>query len=405
MRVDERAAFTAEMLRIRHLYTLIQISFLGIAKEPLMKCFKFWVGGIPAVVPLAYWRACCVVLIALAASSVTTTSAQAYFIVAGELIVDLQASDLNSALTTWVNRDTAGATVGNFTTIGGATLNVAENVTDGVITVPKALNVNLVGNNALRSALAAPATLLGNDSRSIEAWVLSNGTAGTQAVVSWGTNGGNQFLSSHNYSGGGNGLHSGWFNDTGWTGAGSVPGAVVPATSVWHHLTWTWDGQNVRGYTDGVLTKTFDLADFATASSLMTIGSTRNGATDPFNGYIADVRVHSGVLLPEQILNNFQEGIGPSDGSACDFNNSGACDSVDFGILRDNLFKAGTFAQGDIDKDGIVGISDYHQFKSDPTRLISGSGAMAFGQVPEPTSLTCLGIAIALLATSARRRG
>jgi hypothetical protein len=156
------------------------------------------------------------------------------------------------------------------------------------------------------------------------------------------------------------------------------------------------------------LTKTFDLLDFNTASSLMTLGVTRNGPTDPFTGYIADVRVHTGVLGAAQVMHNFQQGIGDSIDSACDFNNSGACDSADFVILRDNLFKPGTFAQGDIDLDGIVGISDYHQFKSDPDRIIGMAGAGAFdlglAAVPEPTSLVCLGVAVGLIALSTRKR-
>lgn len=374
-----------------------------------MKRFKFFVGRTPARAPYAIWKTGFIALLAMAAAVSVATQVQAYFIVAGELVADMKASDLSSESNVWVNRKSTGLTVGDFTKIGATgNLNVVENVTDGTLNVSKALYVALVGDNGLRSALPAPSQLLGNSSRSVEAWVRSDVTTGTQAIVSWGTNGGNTFLSSHNYSGGGNGLHSGWFNDTGWTGAGSVPGAVVPPTGIWHHLAWTWDGQNVRGYTDGVLTKTFDLLDFNTASSLMTIGVTRNGPTDPFSGWIADVRVHTGVLGANQVMHNFLQGIGDSVDSACDFNNSGACDSADFAILRDNLFKPGGFAQGDIDLDGIVGISDYHQFKSDPTRIIGMAGAgsldLDLTAVPEPASLACLGLAGCLISAVARTR-
>jgi len=46
--------------------------------------------------------------------------------VEGDLIANLQSSDLVSGIAVWTNRTTSGNSVGNFTAVGGGNLNVAS---------------------------------------------------------------------------------------------------------------------------------------------------------------------------------------------------------------------------------------------------------------------------------------
>lgn len=216
-------------------------------------------------------------------------------VTAGELVVDLRATTLNPASTTWTNQDTTGNTVGNFTTKGGGNLSVA-----GIGSVSQALFVNTVVNNAVVSAQNAPAALLGNSTRSVEVWVYPLATAATSAAVGWGTSG-NSLQSSFNFNTGGNGLFSGWNLDTGWNGG-------LP-TDQWLHLAYTYDGTTLRAYTNGVLNKSAAFGPMATAAAKLGVGAARAASADAFKGYIADVRVHTGVLSASAVANNFSEGI------------------------------------------------------------------------------------------------
>lgn len=244
------------------------------------------------------WRLSVAAALVVAASG----ECRAAVIVAGELLVDVRASDLDASSTTWSNHSASADSVGDFTTVGGGVLNVAADVSDGSLTATKALYVRSVGGNAVYSALQAPASVLGNEGRSVEAWVFSQGLGGTQTVVSWG-NRSREELSSFNYSGGGNGMVSGYFNDVGWDVDPEEP------TGKWVHLAWTWDGLDARGYIDGALAKEADLHDFSTTASLLSIGATEEtNGRDPLNGYIADVRVHTGVLSGDDVANNYREG-------------------------------------------------------------------------------------------------
>jgi len=221
---------------------------------------------------------------------------------AGELVVDLRAHTLNASATTWTNQDASGDTVGNFSTYGGGNLNVAS-----VGGVSKALHVNNAINNAVISAVATPASIEGNNTRSVEAWIYANGTGGSSTPVGWGASG-NGAMSSFRYTGNtGNGLFSGWFIDAGWGGA-SLPAGE------WIHVAWTYDGMSVRGYTNGILANAVDLSGLSyhplvTSHKVLCVGSGREGVTDPFDGYVADVRVHTGVLSDADVLNNYHEGI------------------------------------------------------------------------------------------------
>lgn len=242
-------------------------------------------------------------VVALAVSAlIAANSAKAALITAGELIADLQAADLDANSTTWTNQDTTGDTVGDFTAKTG-NLSVA-----GIGGVSKALFVDENTDHAVLSAAAVPASVAGNNTRSVEAWVYATPSLrGSQGVVSWGTTGVNEF-SRFTYAGGGNGLLSAWFNDAGWGGA------TLPLDE-WVHVAWTWnDADNlVRGYINGDLQVTTAMnptATLATTETIVTVGASRTGAdADPFRGYIGDVRIHSGLLSDSDVANNYREGL------------------------------------------------------------------------------------------------
>ena len=101
-----------------------------------------------------------------------------------------------------------------------------------------------------------------------------------------------------------------------------------------------------------------------------------------------------------QIVGDFAA---PDITEVCDVNGDLACNSTDFAILRDNLFTAGEFADGDLNDDGFVDFADFRLFKDAPARVTGTGGSLsASSAVPEPTSVMLLGVC-AVLGMGARR--
>ena len=104
-----------------------------------------------------------------------------------------------------------------------------------------------------------------------------------------------------------------------------------------------------------------------------------------FDGVIQDVRTYDGALTGSEILELFTLGPGGTQIIPGDFNGDHVVDTVDFGILRDNL--SGhldgpvSISDGDIDFDRDVDLRDFRQFKA----LFPGVVAEAIG-VPEPST-------------------
>ena len=108
--------------------------------------------------------------------------------------------------------------------------------------------------------------------------------------------------------------------------------------------------------------------------------------------------VDPGMSIADRLViaDNFSEANSPDLMLACDFDGDGDCDSVDFGILRDNMYTAGTFAEGDVTGNGFIDLADYRFFKDDPNRVvgvISGASAANFA-VPEPCGLAVCVVAM-----------
>lgn len=342
-----------------------------------------------------FWTVTCFAL-AFATTGLCIHSAEAVINVAGELVVDLRAADLEGGTNTWENQDTLGDTAGNFTTQGGGSLNVALSVSDTSLTVPFSLDIDGDIGNAVIAQNLTPASIISNETRSAETWVFSRNDAGTQTPVGWGSFD-NDMDSSFSYNNGGNGMFNGWFNDGGWTDP------IV--TGEWIHLAWSYDGDIIRGYRNGVLAGQYDTVDsnasgqdLDTPDTPINVGSARGGFNNAFSGYIADVRVHTGVLSAADVLNNFNEGIAPIEGVVGDFDGDGDLDSADLGILRSNLFAVGTSSEGDINRDGIIDWTDWRLFKDNPLRQVGIIGPSAVAaSVPEPSSFAILTVALATL--------
>jgi hypothetical protein len=242
---------------------------------------------------------------------------------AGDLVAELRSADLAVGGNAWTNRAGSSASVGNFQTVTAGTLTVSNNTINpgtplwGADTV-NALYVNSVGT-ALQSALVAPAEISTNGTSSGEAWIYATAISGNNTVIGYGLQG----QSAHPEQdremnwGNGSGCFSGDFGslDCEWT-------SPYPATGTWFYLAWTWDGTNAIGYVNGVQnvyhtlssSSTFGGYPLETADTLIGVGAALGGGpnigVDSFGGgWIASVRVSSGVLTASQISNNFNSGL------------------------------------------------------------------------------------------------
>jgi alpha-L-fucosidase 2 len=227
----------------------------------------------------------------------------------GDLIVNLQSSDLNSSTRTWTNRTGNAQSVGNFATIGGNNLNLAALSWNGFMV--NALYVNSIGNNSVQSALTAPAEIISNKPVSVEAWIYPKDVNPTSCYLNYGYQGGSSSPMNErefDYDTSGHGAISGNFGslDTGW--------ATTPTASTWHYVAVTYDGTTLSAYLDGVQDVTHVIGTpIATVQTLMQVGSAIsgtgvNGGNDPFHGYIACARVESGLLTAGDIAANYALG-------------------------------------------------------------------------------------------------
>lgn len=284
----------------------------------------------PAKLPSAcsFPRLLPAVTAALAAAGLIGT-AQAQIQVAGTLLVNIDAT--STSLGSLPNIPNAGSLGGFFEArSAGETPVVAIANGNGTRGVRFDGNDYLVHVASLGGALVpADATLVGvNPTCTIEAWVLNPSIAGEETVVSWGRRGGpNGSNKSLNY-----GFDDRWgaighwgTQDIGWDSccdSGSNPPGV-PASGVWHHLVWTFDGTTTRVYADGVLKNSESLGLNTTAGTPVTIGAQWEADGVTVTGglratmLIARVRVHSEALSGTQVLGNYNfERGGFSNGGA-----------------------------------------------------------------------------------------
>jgi hypothetical protein len=242
--------------------------------------------------------------------------------VVGDLIVNLQASDLKPGATAWFNRTSSANSVGDFTAEGGGALNVITvNFVDlnggflgaggdGDYNPINVLNVNSVTANSVVSELLTPSEINGSGPSTFEAWVYSLSVVSQAAVISYGQGGGSSLPGVERDFGYGTAGYAAWTGnfgnqDTGWS---------VTPTVGWHYLAATYNGASIVVYQDGVANTSSDNpGSIPTSQSYLSVGSadTSTSLTAfglPFNGYIASARVMNGVLSASQIAANFDAG-------------------------------------------------------------------------------------------------
>ncbi len=211
--------------------------------------------------------------------------------VAGTLYVDL--SPTNAISSTWTNL----GTLGNFTKVGTPTL--VANV--GGTGVP---GVFFNGSGQAYQGPNSVADIDGSSDRSIEVWVYNPSLVVEETMISWGHRNSTRGDMAFNFG-----------NSTGWGAAthynDDVSWITPPTAGAWHHLVYTYSTNYVRLYLDG----TFQngkllgglLATFA--NEPINLGCQRDSANGTrsfyFSGYLNSVRVHGGVLTPEQIAGNY----------------------------------------------------------------------------------------------------
>jgi hypothetical protein len=228
----------------------------------------------------------------------------------GDLIVNLQSSDLNASNPVWTNRSSNTNSVGSFSTTARANLKVT-NATWNAQTI-KALLVSDTLGQAVQSTLRVPSEIISNNAVSAEAWIYATAVyEQNSCAVGYGIQGGpsspeedREFNYSDPCCGGG---VSGDF------GSYDTPWATTPAAGAWHYLAWSYDGSTVRLYLDGVLNASDNPGSpLQTPSTVIGVGagltSGPNIGADPFQGYIAAARVESGVLSPADIAANYALG-------------------------------------------------------------------------------------------------
>lgn len=216
-------------------------------------------------------------------------------IVAGALLVDLDANDPSAGKQKWNNKGTLG---GDFTAQGTPDL-----VTIGTT---KAVTFDGVGE-AYVGPLSVP-EIEGISDRSIEVWALNPGILDEEPMVSWSDRTGYVLGTMMSFNHGTNltwgamtHMHT---PDLPW---GPAP-ADVPKQGVWHHLVYTYDGTTARVFADGVM-KTEKAVTIATKGGFsINLAAEREGAALNHHASLslAVVRIHDGALSDADVKANYQ---------------------------------------------------------------------------------------------------
>jgi hypothetical protein len=235
--------------------------------------------------------------------------------VAEDLLVDLRSEDLTpGSVSQWPNRGSLG---GVFTAFGSP---VVQTVGDWQNVV------NLDGASYFAGPVS-PSSICGNNPVTIEVWgynVVSESAdisanpypneLKEEGMVGWGwrSNGRNMGF-TWGWKDFGAAAHYGDDYDMAWYPGNSDP-FEYPALDTWQYLTYTFDGSVARVYINGELTNEKTMTLNVGEGIKIYVGAQANASGSGedrapramFTGAIAQVRIHDGVLTPEQIRNNAQ---------------------------------------------------------------------------------------------------
>lgn len=245
-------------------------------------------------------RSCSVGIVSVLTLLAGTLEVKPQYATAGALYVDLRATDLASGTSVWLNK---GSLSGNFTAYGNPTFIIDVLGTE----IPAAY---FSGTDAYVGP-QPPADLTGGSDRSVEVWALNPSLATEETLVAWARRGSARQNFVVNY---GSDLTWGaaahWDDDVGWQTASAIPSA-----GQWHHFVYTYDGSlTAKVYVDGnlVVTKTLGAVLNTFTGYPIEVGAQRstdgNGLTLFLSGYINSVRIHGGMLTPQQIASNYLAG-------------------------------------------------------------------------------------------------
>ncbi len=218
---------------------------------------------------------------------------------AGTLLVELDARNASAGTVVWKST----GTLGDFRRVGNPRVEELDGIR-AVMFDGKA--------DAYVGPKSVPA-IEKRGKRSIEVWAFNPTVdAPEETVLSWGARGGPlATVLSLNY-----GDSAQWGAVTHW--GADLSWGRTPTAGRWHYLVYTYDGNIARIYADGILRGQREVALATTANHEFVLAAQHaaNGALlfaneadhSQIGGSlaVAVVRIHDGVLSPEQIVKNFQ---------------------------------------------------------------------------------------------------
>jgi hypothetical protein len=215
---------------------------------------------------------------------------------AGDLLIDLSPYDLGMGeFPQWPNHGTLGGYFHNDGTIVW-------------ITTPPPNYISAVhfdGTNRMKSStgVTAPPAITGDSDWSVEVWALNPAISAQESLVQWvndvGTEVGTVCYLGYGSSGSSGAIVHHGNPDMGYDGG-------VPEAGKWHHIVATYEGapggtENI--YVDGKLNATeHKILNLYKNHSFRLANASGNLY---FTGWMAAVRIHSGCLAENQVVNNF----------------------------------------------------------------------------------------------------
>jgi hypothetical protein len=226
-------------------------------------------------------------------------------IVRGSLVADLR-PDVAAGSVVWSNHATGSDSVGDFAVPDGRPLSVEAAPLPGGQLHGAWFGQGRTG--FVRSVKAVPASIAGAGNISVEAWLKVAGDAQDfRTVAYWGKP---DVGAQRAFMVGQNSPFMGFYADVnGW-------GKQEPSVNFWQHVVWTYDHsrKEMAVYLNGRQVTSANVTLAAAASPIVlgakVVGAQSTAAGDSLNGCLAALRVHTGVLEPEDVRHNFVAGMG-----------------------------------------------------------------------------------------------